>query len=48
VKNLAGRAYVERASIREKAFVVDLASGRVIGTRRLPPPQPILADGPDW
>jgi hypothetical protein len=43
-----GRAYVEGAGEARKAVVVDLASGKVVGTRPTPVPMPLLADGPDY
>jgi hypothetical protein len=43
-----GRAYVTGPSGQRKAVIVDLASGKVVGTRAAPVPTPLLADGPDW
>ena len=43
-----GRAYVQDPGNEHRALVVDLASGKVVGTRSSPVPTPLLADGPDW
>jgi hypothetical protein len=43
-----GRAYVTGAGAERKAVIVDLASGKVVGTRPDRVPTPILADGPDY
>ena len=44
----AGRGFVEvTGAANARTFVVDLASGRVIGKRVSPVPVPLLGDGPD-
>jgi hypothetical protein len=44
----SGRAYVSGPRGQHTLVVVDLASGKAVGTRPDPVPTPILADGPDF